>query len=136
MTSRADCPNCLDLEAAFGVCADQREPAPNARWEVIDAECETVAFCPSEALAGVVATALNAAAPGPAFALKVHCHQHPPSVDPLSDTGRSPTPPALQNIPLRTALGRQLRDAFAFTSDPIGSVDYAAIERRIAEKFR
>jgi hypothetical protein len=42
---------------------------------------------------------------------------NPPSVDPLSDTftatGRRYSAPALQNIPLRTEIGRKLREMFS-----------------------
>lgn len=44
--------------------------------------------------------------------------------------------PALQNIPLRTELGRELRKAFALDyAKRVGvlPVDYAALEKRIAE---
>lgn len=44
--------------------------------------------------------------------------------------GRSKSEPAIQNIPLRTKLGKQVAEAFRSKS-PIIDVDYAELERRI-----
>ncbi len=49
-------------------------------------------------------------------------------------TGRTPRGPALQNIPLRTEMGRQLREAF--TTRPVLNVDYASLEKRVEEEMR
>ncbi len=48
-----------------------------------------------------------------------------------SPTGRSPEGPALQNIPIRTELGRQVREAFAPRCMPCAVVDYTKLERVI-----
>ena len=45
---------------------------------------------------------------------------------------RSAVKPNLQNIPLRTELGRALRDVFR---RPVPDVDYASIERRITVRI-
>lgn len=43
--------------------------------------------------------------------------------------------PRLQNIPIRTELGRQLRDTF-ISSGPTPGGDYASIEKRILDQFK
>jgi len=48
-------------------------------------------------------------------------------------TGRTPSPPELQNIPLRTELGRKLGEVFTREkilrqAPPLADVDYAALE--------
>lgn len=50
-----------------------------------------------------------------------------------SPTGRLPTGPALQNIPIRTEIGRQIREAFTREdilrqAPALADVDYAALE--------
>jgi DNA polymerase I-like protein with 3'-5' exonuclease and polymerase domains len=42
--------------------------------------------------------------------------------------------PAIQNIPLRTETGRQLREAFT-KNVPLPDVDYAELERRVLENL-
>lgn len=48
-------------------------------------------------------------------------------------TGRTPSPPEMQNIPIRTELGRQLGEVFTrekilSQAPPLIDVDYAALE--------
>lgn len=40
--------------------------------------------------------------------------------------------PNLQNIPLRTKLGKELRDAFV---QPLPDVDFSELERRVLEQL-
>jgi hypothetical protein len=50
----------------------------------------------------------------------------------LPDTGRQPTEPSLQSLPVRTETGKSIRDAF---KNPMGTVtinhNYAQIEMRV-----
>jgi hypothetical protein len=48
-------------------------------------------------------------------------------------TGRSSAPPHLQNIPVRTELGREIRNALLPQALPCA--DYSQIERKVLEHF-
>ncbi len=49
----------------------------------------------------------------------------------MKDTGRTVRPPALQNIPIRTAHGSKIREAFQTKENALRDVDYADVEARI-----
>lgn len=52
-----------------------------------------------------------------------------------SPTGRSPEVLDLQSIPIRTELGRQVREEFVRETPPMVETDYASLEwRAMAEK--
>lgn len=54
----------------------------------------------------------------------------------MSKTGRNPQrEPNLQNIPIRTELGRQLRRDYQIPSKILDTVDYATLERRMLEQM-
>lgn len=44
--------------------------------------------------------------------------------------------PPLQNIPIRTELGRELRKMFLPDNPPFPDVDFSKIENRIAEQLK
>lgn len=49
----------------------------------------------------------------------------------MSPTERKPSTPALQNVPIRTEVGRQIRDTFT-KGRTFVETDYSALEMRIA----
>lgn len=53
----------------------------------------------------------------------------------MSPTERKPTPPRIQNIPIRTDTGRRIREAFQ-TQVPLTSADYTQVELRILAQLR
>ena len=51
-------------------------------------------------------------------------------------TGRANKDPALQNIPIRTELGRELRRLFMPKESVLESVDCSELENRLAEQLK
>lgn len=51
-------------------------------------------------------------------------------------TGRAPTEPRMQDIPIRTELGKQIRDAFApRPGETFIAMNYSALEMRMYQEF-
>jgi DNA polymerase-1 len=51
-------------------------------------------------------------------------------------TGRPPSKPEVQNIPLRTELGRQVRKAFEPKEPILLTVDYTELELRLLAQIQ
>ena len=54
-----------------------------------------------------------------------------------NETGRlSTSDPNLQNIPVRTELGRRVRQAFVDEAKTVAGLDYSQIELRVLDAFK
>ncbi len=50
-------------------------------------------------------------------------------------TGRQSREPSIQNLPVRTKLGKEIRDAF-HKDVPVIEIDYKGLEQRIYDRFK